>query len=47
MQGIDWQRAGFRKVQTISSRAGDDQASLPDSGISWAVLAENLRRRAQ
>ena len=46
MKGIDWQRAGFRKVETISSRAGDEQASLPSSGISWAELAERYRRRA-
>jgi len=46
MKGVDWQRAGFRKVQTISSRAGDEQPGLPDCGISWAVLAERLRRRA-
>ena len=46
MQGIDWERAGFRKVQTISTRAGDDQASMPSAGISWAVLAERYRRRS-
>jgi hypothetical protein len=46
MKRIDWERAGFRKVQTISSRAGDEQASLPGSGISWAELAERYRRRA-
>ena len=46
MKRIDWQRAGFRKVETISSRAGDEQASLPSSGISWAELAERYRRRA-
>jgi hypothetical protein len=45
MKRIDWQRAGFRKVQTISARAGDDQAPLPSAGISWAVLAEHYRRR--
>jgi hypothetical protein len=45
-QGIDWQRAGFRKVQTISARAGDEQAPLPSSGLSWAVLAERLVRRS-
>lgn len=42
VQGIDWQRAGFRKVQTIPARAGDEQAPLPSYGISWAVLAERL-----
>lgn len=46
MQGIDWQGAGFRKVQTVSARAGDDQARVPDAGISWAVLAERYRRRS-
>jgi hypothetical protein len=46
MQRIDWQRAGFRKVQTIGARAGDDQAPLPSAGISWAVLAERYRRRS-
>ena len=30
---IDWQRAGFQKVQTIGSRAGDEQARLPDFGL--------------
>ena len=44
---IDWQRAGFRKVQTISARAGDEQAPLPSYGISWAVLAERLVRRTE
>ena len=34
MKRIDWQRAGFRKGQTISTRAGDDQAPLPSAGIS-------------
>jgi hypothetical protein len=43
---IDWQRAGFRKVQTISARAGDEAAPLPSCGISWAVLAERLGRRS-
>jgi hypothetical protein len=43
-QHIDWQRAGFRKVQTIGPRAGDEQAMLPDSGISWAALAERYLR---
>jgi hypothetical protein len=46
MKRIDWQRAGFRKVQTIGARAGDDQAPVPSAGISWAVLAERYRRRS-
>ena len=46
MQQIDWQRACFRKVQTISVRAGDEQASLPSVGISWAELADRYRRRS-
>ena len=46
MERIDWQGAGFRKVQTITPRAGDEQAALPSSGISWAELAERYRRRA-
>jgi len=45
MQRIDWQRAGFRKVQTMTPRAGDEQAALPSSGISWAELAERYRRQ--
>jgi hypothetical protein len=45
MERIDWQRAGFRKVQTISARAGDEQAPLPSIGISWAQLAERYRHR--
>jgi hypothetical protein len=44
---IDWQRAGFRKVQTISARVGDEQAPVPSYGISWAVLAERLIRRSE
>jgi hypothetical protein len=44
---IDWQRAGFRKVETISARAGDEQAPLPSCGISWAVFAERLVRRSE
>jgi hypothetical protein len=47
MQGIDWQRAGFRKVQTISAREGDEQAPLPIAGISWAVLAQRLGRKSE
>jgi hypothetical protein len=47
VQGVDWQRAGFRKVQTISTRPGDEEAPLPSSGISWAVLAQRLKRRSQ
>jgi hypothetical protein len=46
MKRIDWQGAGFRKVETISARAGDDQAPEPSAGISWAVLAERYRSRS-
>jgi hypothetical protein len=46
MQRIDWRRADFRKVQTISARAGDEQARMPAVGISWAQLAERYRRRS-
>ena len=45
-QRIDWQRAGFQKVQTIGSRPGDEEAALPSTGVSWAELAERYRRRA-
>jgi hypothetical protein len=45
MQGIDWERAGFPKVETVGMRAGDDEAPLPSAGISWAVLAERYRRQ--
>jgi hypothetical protein len=45
MQGIDWEGAGFRKVQTIAPRAGDEEAALPDSGSSWASLAGRYRNR--
>jgi len=44
-QGIDWEHAGFQKVQTIGGRAGDEQAPLPSTGVSWAELAERYRRR--
>jgi len=43
MQRVDWQKAGFQKVDTIGARAGDEEAPLPSAGISWAVLAERLR----
>jgi hypothetical protein len=46
-QVIDWQRAGFRKVQTICARADDEQAPLPSSGFSWAVLGERLVGRSE
>ena len=46
IQRIDWQGAGFQKVQTIAARAGDEEAMLPSSGISWAELAAGYRRRA-
>jgi hypothetical protein len=45
MQGIDWEQAGFRKLGPIGSRPGDEEASLPSSGISWAELAAGYRRR--
>ena len=45
-QRIDWQQAGFQKVQTIGARPGDEQAALPSTGISWAELADRYRRRA-
>ena len=45
-QRIDWQDAGFQKVQTISTRAGDEQTPLPSAGISWAQLAARYRLRA-
>jgi hypothetical protein len=45
-QRIDWQQAGFQKVQTIGGRPGDEQAPRPNSGISWAELADRYRRRA-
>jgi len=44
-RGIDWQHAGFQKVQTIGRRDGDKQAPVPSTGISWAELAERYRRR--
>ena len=46
MERIDWQGAGFRKVQTISGRPDDEQAPLPSSGISWAELAKRYRERS-
>ena len=46
MERIDWQSAGFRKVQTISARAGDEEAPLPSSGISWSELAKRYRDRS-
>jgi hypothetical protein len=46
IKGIDWQAAGFRKVETIRARAGDEQAQIPSVGISWAVLAERYRLRS-
>jgi hypothetical protein len=46
VDGVDWQAAGFRKVQTIGARAGDEQAALPGFGISWAELAERYRQRS-
>jgi hypothetical protein len=45
-QRIDWQHAGFEKVQTITSRAGDELGGLPNTGISWFELAARYRRRA-
>jgi hypothetical protein len=45
-QRIDWQQAGFQKVQTIGARPGDEQAGLPSTGMSWAELAARYRRRA-
>jgi hypothetical protein len=46
MQRVDWQRAGFRKVQTITVRARDELAPLPAVGLSWATLAERYRLRS-
>ena len=45
MQGIDWESAGFRKLERIGARDGDEEAALPDAGVSWAALAERYRRR--
>jgi hypothetical protein len=45
-QRIDWQQAGFQKVQTIGSRPGDEQSPVPGTGISWWELAARYRRRA-
>jgi hypothetical protein len=45
-QRIDWQHAGFQKVQTIAGRPGDEQAPVPNTGVSWAELANRYRRRA-
>ena len=45
-QRIDWQQAGFEKIQTIGVRPGDEQAPLPSTGMSWAELAARYRRRA-
>jgi hypothetical protein len=45
--GVDWEAAGFQKVETVSARAGDDQAPLPGFGISWGELAERYRQRGQ
>jgi hypothetical protein len=45
-QDVDWQRAGFRKVEAIAPRAGDEEARLPDVGSSWAALAESYRRKS-
>jgi hypothetical protein len=47
MQHVDWQRAGFLKVQAMSSRTGDEQAPVPTVGISWAQVAERYRRRCR
>jgi len=46
MQGIDWEGAGFQKVQTIGPRPGDEEAPLPHAGISWSELAKTYRRRS-
>ena len=45
MQNVDWEAAGFRKVETIGARAGDDEAPVPSAGISWNELASRYRRR--
>jgi hypothetical protein len=45
MAHVDWQRAGFEKVGSIAPRPGDDEATLPSSGIAWGELAERYRRR--
>jgi hypothetical protein len=45
-QRIDWQHAGFQKVQTIGGRPGDEEGGLPGTGVSWAELAARYRRRA-
>ena len=45
-QRIDWQEAGFQKVQTIGGRPDDEQSPIPGTGISWAALADRYRRRA-
>jgi hypothetical protein len=45
-QRIDWQLAGFQKVETIGRRPGDERAPVPPTGISWAELAARYARRS-
>jgi hypothetical protein len=45
MQAVDWQSAGFRKIQTVGPRAGDEEVPVPHTGLSWSALANTYRRR--
>jgi len=39
-------RARGYHASTIGGRPGDEQAAVPNTGISWAELAARYRRRA-
>jgi hypothetical protein len=40
---IGWKEAGFKKVATIASRPGDDEANSPSYGVAWSALVERYR----
>ena len=44
LKNAGWKEAGFRKVATISERAGDAESVLPAFGIRWSNLAERYMK---
>ena len=46
LKNAGWKEAGFRKVATISEKAGDAESVLPSFGIRWSNLAARYQQRA-
>ncbi len=43
LKNAGWKEAGFRKVATITQRAGDSESALPGFGVRWSRLVARYR----